>query len=262
MANLFGQATTSLSGRVTDPTGAIVPEVVITISQQAQNITRKTIADASGFYQFLQVPPGSYTIKAEKPGFATLLQTNVLLQVNLPATAELKMEVGNVSQTIAVEAEAPPINTQDASIGNAFNQSAGAFTAVLPVPLDSVQEFRVTVGGQGANQGRSSGGQVSLVTKSGSNQFHGSLYEFHRNTVTSANNWFSNRAGIKREALIRNQLGGSLGGRIIEDRVFIFFNYENRRDASAAAQTRTVPSENLKNGIITIRTNDGVIRTL
>lgn len=312
MANLFGQATTSLSGRVTDPTGAIVPEVVITISQEAQNITRKTIADGSGFYQFLQVPPGNYTIKAEKPGFATLLQTNVLLQVNLPATAELKMEVGNVSQTIAVEAEAPPINTQDASIGNAFNQtqvrqlplltrnvvellslqagvtatgevlgarrdqnnvtldgadvndnqSAGAFTAVLPVPLDSVQEFRVTVGGQGANQGRSSGGQVSLVTKSGSNQFHGSLYEFHRNTVTSANNWFSNRAGIKREALIRNQFGGSLGGRIIKDRVFFFFNYENRRDASAAAQTRTVPSENLKNGIITVRTNDGVTRTL
>ena len=247
-ASLFSQATTSLSGRVSDPTGATVPEAVITITLDSQGLTRKTIGDASGFYQFLQLPPGNYTVKAEKTGFATLLQKNVLLQVNLPATVELKLEVGNVSQTIAIEAEAPPINTQDATIGNAFNQtqvrqlplltrnvvellslqagvtatgevlgarrdqnnvtldgadvndnqSAGAFTAVLPVPLDSVQEFRVTVGGQGANMGRSSGGQVSLVTKSGSNQFHGSLYEFHRNTATSANNWFSNRAGIKR----------------------------------------------------------------
>ncbi|MBM3762458.1 MAG: TonB-dependent receptor [Acidobacteria bacterium] len=311
-ANLFGQATTSLSGRVVDPTGASVPEPVITITLDSQGFNRKTVGDATGFYQFLQLPPGNYIVKVEKTGFATLLQKNVLLQVNLPATVELKMEVGNVSQTIAVEAEAPPINTQDASIGNAFNQtqvrqlplltrnvvellslqagvtatgevlgarrdqnnvtldgadvndnqSAGAFTAVLPVPLDSVQEFRVTVGGQGANMGRSSGGQVSLVTKSGSNQFHGSLYEFHRNTVTSANNWFSNRAGIKREALIRNQFGGSIGGRIIKDRAFFFFNYEDRIDASGAAQTRTVPSESLKNGILTLQTSDGVTRQL
>ena len=311
-ASLFGQATTSLSGRVTDPTGATIPEAVITITLDSQGLTRKTIGDTSGFYQFLQLPPGNYTVKAEKTGFATLLQKNVLLQVNLPATVELKLEVGNVSQTIAIEAEAPPINTQDASIGNAFNQtqvrqlplltrnvvellslqagvtatgevlgarrdqnnvtldgadvndnqSAGAFTAVLPVPLDSVQEFRVTVGGQGANMGRSSGGQVSLVTKSGSNQYHGSLYEFHRNTATSANNWFSNRAGIKRETLIRNQFGGSIGGPIKKDRVFFFFNYENRRDASAAAQNRTVPSEALKQGIITFQTSDGATRRL
>ncbi len=311
-ASLFSQATTSLSGRVTDPTGATVPDAVVTITLDSQGLTRKAVGDTSGFYQFLQLPPGNYTVKVEKTGFATLLQKNVLLQVNLPATVELKLEVGNVSQTIAIEAEAPPINTQDATIGNAFNetqvrqlplltrnvvellslqagvtatgevlgarkdqnnvtldgadvndnQSAGAFTAVLPVPLDSVQEFRVTVGGQGANQGRSSGGQVSLVTKSGSNQFHGSLYEFHRNTATSANNWFSNRAGIKREALIRNQFGGSIGGPIKKDRIFFFFNYENRIDASAAAQTRTVPSEALKQGIITLQTSDGTTRRL
>src|SRR6185503_3168467 len=70
-------------------------------------------------------------------------------------------------------------------------QNAG-FKAALPVPLDSVQEFRTTVAGQGADQGRSSGGQVSLVTKSGSNEFHGSLYEYMRNTLTAANSWFSN----------------------------------------------------------------------
>ena len=73
------------------------------------------------------------------------------------------------------------------------------FNAVLPIPLDSVQEFRVTVAGEGPNQGRSSGGQVALVTKSGSNQFHGSLYEFNRNTATAANTWFNNRSGVPRD---------------------------------------------------------------
>lgn len=309
---LYGQATTSLSGRISDSTGAAIPDVIVTLEMASQGFSRKTVANSTGVYQFLQVPPGTYVVKAEKAGFSALMQSNVLLQVNLPATLDLKLEVGNVSQTIAIEAEAPPINTQDASIGNAFNetqvrqlplltrnvvellslqagvaqsgevlgarkdqnnvvldgadvndnQSAGAFTAVLPVPLDSVQEFRVTVGGQGANMGRSSGGQVSLVTKSGSNQFHGSAYEFHRNTVTSANNWFSNRAGIAREALIRNQFGASLGGPIVKDRAFFFFNYENRIDASAAAQTRFVPTESFKQGIVKFQTSDGVTRQL
>ncbi|MEP7363346.1 MAG: carboxypeptidase-like regulatory domain-containing protein, partial [Acidobacteriota bacterium] len=141
---------------------------------------------------------------------------------------------------------------QTTTVANGSNANGtpgdAGFNAALPVPLDSVQEFRVTVGGQGANLGRSSGGQVTLITKGGSNDFHGSLYEFHRNTVTSANNWFSNRAGIKREALVRNQFGGSVGGRMIRDRAFFFFNYEQRIDASAQSQLRTVPSASLKAG--------------
>src|ERR1700694_3351110 len=83
------------------------------------------------------------------------------------------------------------------------------FNAVLPIPLDSVQEFRVTVAGEGPNVGRSSGGQVALVTKSGSNQFHGSLYEYNRNTQTAANTWFNNQAGVPRLPLVRNQLRAS-----------------------------------------------------
>src|SRR5262249_18814503 len=136
---------------------------------------------------------------------------------------------------------------------------AGGFKAALPVPLDSVQEFKTTVAGQGAAQGRSSGGQVSLVTKSGSNDFHGSLYEFHRNKVTAANNWFSNRAGIPRENLIRNQYGASVGGRIVRNRVFFFVNWEDRKDRSANSVSRAVPSELLKQGIIQFRMSDGSI---
>ena len=135
----------------------------------------------------------------------------------------------------------------------------GGFQAALPIPLDSVQEFRTTVAGQGADQGRSSGGQVSLVTKSGSNEFHGTVYEFLRNKVTAANNWFNNRAGVAREPLIRNQYGASLGGRIVRNRAFFFVNWEDRKDRSALATARSVPSELFKQGIIQFRMSNGQI---
>jgi hypothetical protein len=145
--------------------------------------------------------------------------------------------------------------------GNNANTNGG-FNAVLPIPLDSVQEFRVTVGGEGPNQGRSSGGQVALVTKSGTNQFHGSLYEYNRNTLTAANNWFNNRSGVAREPLIRNQFGASAGGKIVRDRVFYFFNYEQRTDASGVALARAVPSDSLRQGFLKFQLADGSVQTL
>src|SRR4030095_16274137 len=125
-----------------------------------------------------------------------------------------------------------------------------------------VQEFRVTVDGINASQGRSSGGQVSLVTKSGGNQFHGSLYKFPLNTITAANTWCNNRVDVPREPLIRNQFGASAGGPIVRNRAFFFFNYEQRLDASGIAQARTVPSQSLRQGILTVATADGRIHTL
>jgi hypothetical protein len=140
--------------------------------------------------------------------------------------------------------------------------SAAGFNSVLPVPLDSVQEFRVTVAGQDANEGRSAGGQVVLVTKSGTNSIHGSAYEYNRNTAVAANDWFNNRAGIERQTLNRNQFGASLGGPIVKNRAFFFLNYERRIDASALAQERYVPSESLKAGLLTFKDIDGSIHTL
>ncbi|MGA7411275.1 MAG: carboxypeptidase regulatory-like domain-containing protein [Bryobacteraceae bacterium] len=151
--------------------------------------------------------------------------------------------------------------TSQGSNANGTAAVAG-FNSVLPVPLDSVQEFRVTVAGQGANEGRSSGGQVVLITKSGTNQLHGSAYEYNRNTIFAANDFFSNRAGIDRQTLNRNQFGASLGGKIIKDRIFYFFNYERRIDASSLAQERAVPSQNLKNGLLTIPLSNGTVETL
>lgn len=153
--------------------------------------------------------------------------------------------------------------TNDGQGSNANGATANpGFNSVLPIPLDSVQEFRVTVGGQGANEGRSSGGQVALITKSGTNDFHGSAYEFNRNTLTAANTWFNNRSDVPRQPLVRNQFGASLGGRIIKDRAFFFFNYERRLDASGTAQERFVPAESLKNGVLTFAASDGSIQTL
>ena len=142
------------------------------------------------------------------------------------------------------------------------NEGNSGFNAVLPVPLDSVQEFRTTVAGQGADQGRSAGGQVSLVTKGGSNGFHGSAYEYMRNTYTAANTWFNNRAGVARTPLVRNQYGASLGGRIIKNRAFFFFNWEDRKDRSGSNVTRIVPSETYKQGIVGVALNNGTVAQL
>ncbi len=142
------------------------------------------------------------------------------------------------------------------------NAGANGFNSVLPVPLDSVQEFRTTVAGFGADQGRSSGGQVSIITKSGSNQFHGTAYEYNRNTDLTANSWFSNRAGVPRAALIRNQYGASLGGPILKNKLFFFYNWEGRKDRSATAVSRTVPSASLQQGNILVPLKGGPTVTL
>jgi hypothetical protein len=146
------------------------------------------------------------------------------------------------------------------SNANGVNANAG-FNGVLPIPLDSVQEFRVTVAGEGPNLGRSSGGQVALVTKSGANHLHGSLYEYNRNTWFAANTWFNNHAGVPRQPLVRNQFGGSVGGKIVANRVFYFLNYEQRDDASGISQVRAVPSDTLRQGLFQFKSG-GVAQKL
>ena len=132
-----------------------------------------------------------------------------------------------------------------------------AFASVLRVTRDSLQEFRVTTTNPNAEQGRSSGAQVSLVTRSGSNQWHGSLFETHRNTVTTANDFFNNAAGVERPQLLRNIFGGSIGGPIKRDRAFFFFTYEGFREATATSVVREVPLPTLGQGIVRYRTESG-----
>src|SRR5216683_1572134 len=137
------------------------------------------------------------------------------------------------------------------------DQSNGyAFTSVLPTTLDSVQEFRVTTSNYNADQGEGSGAQVSLITKSGTNSFHGSLYEYHRNTITSANDYFVANAeaqsGSKNvpDQLIRNNFGVSVGGPIQKNRLFFFANYEGTRRREQNSTVRSIPSPAMRDGVI------------
>ncbi|MDM7996130.1 MAG: carboxypeptidase-like regulatory domain-containing protein [Acidobacteriota bacterium] len=302
---------TSLYGRVHDPAGAVVTGVTVTLTS-ATGAERTDVTDSLGVYRFLQVQPGKYRIKAERQGFKSAVYENLDLLVDTPTTLDLKLDIGGISETVTVEANAVRLNTQDATLGTAFEatqviqlplesrnvanllslqaavtptgyvsgarsdqsnltldgidvneqQTGEAFASVLRVNPDSLQEFRVTTSTINANQGRSSGGQVSLVTKSGTNEWHGSLYEYHRNTATTANDFFNNRIGEPREKLIRNVFGGSVGGPILKDRFFFFYNYEGRRDAAENSILQKVPTATLGQGIIRYKNSEGGISQL
>jgi hypothetical protein len=152
---------------------------------------------------------------------------------------------------------------------DANDQTRGyAFTSVLRMTPDSIQEFRVATTNYDAQSGRSSGAEITIVTKSGTNAFHGSLYEYNRNTATEANDYFlklaQSAAGQPNKPLqfIRNVYGGSLGGPIKKDRAFFFLNYEGRRDAQQQSAVRVVPSATLRQGIMRYQNADGGITTL
>jgi hypothetical protein len=320
--------TTSLRGEVTDKSGGAIAGVKVTLTNTETGLSRTATSTDSGEYSFLALPPGTYTVTAEKENFQRYEQARLQLQVNLPATHAIVMQVGAATQTVEVSAQLEALNTTDASLGNAFNEAqvkqlplegrnvaellslqpgvaypnsrtdipamdtrkgavngarsdqsnvtvdgisandvgGAAFTSVLPVTLDSVQEFRVSTTNYNSDEGTSSGAQVALVTKSGTDSFHGSVYEYNRNTLTSANDYFVKGSQINNciandiplsqgqcnqaPKLIRNIYGASIGGPIKKDRLFFFLNYEATRRAEAVSQTATVPSQAMRDGVL------------
>ena len=171
---------------------------------------------------------------------------------------ELPLEAGNVPELLSLQAGVAytgnrqdinkEIDTRNGSVNGSHSDQSNitldgvdvntdtkgyAFTSVLPITQDSVEEFRVTTSNYNADEGRSSGAQVALVTRSGNNDFHGSVYYSHRNTITSANDYFVKLAELQSGApnkppkLLRNNFGASLGGPIKKDRLFFFINYED-----------------------------------
>jgi hypothetical protein len=181
-----------------------------------------------------------------------------LLSLQPGVTAEGYVAGARADQT-NVTLDGVDVNEQQTGLDPLTNE---AFSSVLRVTPDSIQEFRVTTTNPNASQGRSSGGQVTLITKGGSNDIHGSLYEFHRNTIFTANNFFNNRAGVPREKLLRNLFGGSVGGPIVKDRAFFFYNYEGRRDAKETSVVQTVPLASLGRGEVRFPDANGNIVTL
>ena len=116
-------------------------------------------------------------------------------------------------------------------------------TIVANAPVDSIQEFRGTTAGDVAGNNGGGGGQFEMVTKSGTNKFHGNINEYHRDTDFEANEWFNNFEGVPRSPLIRNQFGGNIGGPLWKDKVFFFFDYNGRRDTLAEQTERAVPTD-------------------
>ncbi len=317
----WGQAVSSLSGVISDPSGGVIPGATVKIENVAQGLSRETKTDPAGRYSFPQVPPGTFKASVKAAGFSEAVVNDVVLQVNVPRTLDLNMEVGAVTETVAVNAEAAQVNTTDASIGNAITgapilalplngrsivgllalqpgvvftgngstddrdgavnggksdqanvtldgvdvndqMNRDAFSSALRMTPDAVQEFRVTTLNANADSGRSSGAQVVMITKGGTNAIHGSLYEYHRNTLTSANSFFNNSAGVPRQKLIRNVFGASFGGPIKKNRLFFFGNYEGRRDAKDGTALRNVPSMDMRQGILHYQRKDGSLATV
>jgi hypothetical protein len=296
-AVLLAQDSSSMTGVVTDATGAVIPGAVVTLSNPSTGVTFTQTTDNSGSYRFPSVAPGpGYRATFTHDGFSPALVSDITLNVGLTRTQNVHLVVGGEQQTVAVSAgdQTVTLDTTDATIGNNINpeqlnqlpiydrtagisvlfyQQAGVdssqgavtgaridqsevivdgldandvasgqtFAVVGQAPVDSVQQFTGSVAGLNSSAGTGSGAQFQLVTKNGTNKFHGNLNEYHRDTTTEANTWFNNLTGIPRTPLIRNQFGADLGGPVKRDKLFFYFDWADSRIVQSSTAERLVP---------------------
>jgi carboxypeptidase family protein/TonB-dependent receptor-like protein len=316
--------TATISGLVTDSSGAFM----VGVELRLQSVERGTVAVAktngAGLYVFTGVRPGQYQLSATEKGFKTADLLGVIVNVQDHIEQNFRLQVGSVSESVTVTGGAPLINTQDGSVstvvdrefveniplnGRSFQElitlapgvqtnqtSAGdqgqfavngqrananyftvdgvsanvgswyfpgqyaqASAGTLPatniqggfnglVSVDDLQEFRVLTSTFSPEFGRSPGAQVIMVTRSGTNQYHGAVYEYLRNEAFDANDWFANQLGLRRPPLRLNDYGGTLGGPIRlpgydgRNRTFFFFSYENQGLKLPQALRSVVPT--------------------
>jgi Carboxypeptidase regulatory-like domain len=323
------QEAASLTGVVTDNSGATVSGVALKLLDARTGTVYTAKTGELGDYKFLKLPPGpGYLLIATKDGFQTITLSSLYLPIATTTTQNLQLAVGAVSQTVEVKSEGSvSLNTTDITIGNTFDNRAisslpnefrgnaanllrlepgvvsanatnnlddaggnrngsvagaradqdnitvdgidasdfgvgQAFHQVAATPVDAIQEFRTEVANPLADTGRGSGAQTIITTKSGTNQWHGDAREYHRNTITEANDFFNNSSGVPRPTLIRNQFGGNIGGPIKKDKLFFFFDYDGRRDASQVPVNAVVPLDHVRQGgIAYINNNPGCTST-
>lgn len=291
----------TLNGIITDPSGAAIPGSTVLIQNVGTNLQQTALTNASGVYSISQLPPGKYTVTVKKTGFHTSVQTGLVLTVGQVATLNITLQLGEVSQTVAVTANAEQINVTTADLSNVINQqsveelplngrdpsslvllttgtsnvlnsragwlqgsnsfpdetgaSAGGGRQgstyylldgapnmdnyqglAAPFPnADATQEFRVITTNFDAKYGFSPDAVVSIQTKSGTNAFHGGVFEFLRNNDLNAANFFSHQV----DPLKRNQFGGFLGGPVLKNKMFFFLNYQATRSSTAATANAT-----------------------
>ncbi|MBA2355562.1 MAG: carboxypeptidase regulatory-like domain-containing protein [Acidobacteria bacterium] len=314
--------TSSLAGTVTDDQKSAVPGAAVTVASTTTGLSRDVVTNENGGYQLVALPPGAYKVTVSLAGFKTSVVDTVQLGTDSAQRLDVVLAVGGIEESVQVQAEAPIINSTDASLGNVIGtrqilslplearnpvgllslqtgvvfiprnnpettvdprygavsgaradqgnvtldgidvndgQNQNAFTSVLRLTLDSVQEFRVTTSSYGADAGRSSGPQVSLITKSGTNSVRGSGYYVNRDTQFSSNEYFNKLSQLKAgneskpPLLNKNIFGGSVGGPIAKDRAFYFVNYEGLKEKRESVVERAVPSAAMRDGVLTYR---------
>ena len=298
------QNVASITGVVTDQSGAVVSGVDVTLTNALNGDTYHGKTNDAGSYTITEVKPGpGFKIEFTHDGFKSVTVSGIYMNVDSTRTQNAQLTAGGTRETIEVSAASQNVtlDTTDATIGNNFqvqelndlpiqdrsNPSAlfiaqpgvtidGAVTGaridqnrvtvdgldvndmatgqfgyiVGRAPVDSVQEFRGVTAGDLSSETGGGGGQYTLVTKSGSNSFHGALVEYHRDAAMEANDWFNNNAGVSRPPLIRNPFGGNIGGPIMRNKLFFFFDYNGRRDTLTNLVERTVPMDSFRGGAI------------
>jgi hypothetical protein len=160
------------------------------------------------------------------------------------------------------EAQTNTIIGADPANGTDIANLTPSNSTVLRLNSEAIEEFRVTTTNANANQGRSAGAQVTIVSKPGTNDWHGALFEFYRTSAFAANNFFNNKAGVGRPSLIRHTFSGNVGGPILKDRAFFYYSYEGDRITQSASALRTVPLPSLGQGLVRFRNPSGGITTL
>jgi hypothetical protein len=242
---------------VTTPFDALTDRVTtIPVNLSVGDVAVSVTVDAGGLESIKNLSDASLgnNFQAQQISQLPLEGRNVADLLSLqPAVTPSGAVAGGRSDQANITLDGIDVNNQ---------QDATAFSPVLRVTPDSVDEFRVTTTNPDASRGRSAGAQISLITKSGTNDFHGNLFYYHRNDYFNANDWFNNAAGEPREALKRHLYGGSFSGPIVKDRLFFFYNYEGMRESKSVGVTRLVPLASLGQGIIRVFDSSGILRSI
>src|SRR5271157_4572991 len=303
---LFAQSElATLTGTVTDPSQAILANVVITVTNQDTAVTTRSITNQNGLYVIPELRPGVYEVQATLPNFKKYAQTGVTLQVNQTARLDIALAVGDVTDQVTVRSEAPlleadtssrgavidglkivelPLNGRDYNQlallspgvlmatprllsvgftgvfninGNRATQNAfvldgvdnvsyatsyrGMNMQIVQPSVEALEEFKVQTNAYSAEFGRSAGALINAVIKSGTNQVHGSAYEFLRNRDLDSTNFFSNKSGAVKPFRLRNQFGATIGGPIVRNKTFIFGDYAGLRDRTGTVMFSSVP---------------------
>jgi len=299
VTHLLASPVGTIAGNVKDASGAVIPQVKLTLTSTATNAQLTALSNPEGQFQFLELPPATYKLTAEAAGFKKATVAAVLVQVDQITHVDLTLEVGNITESVQVEAAAPLLETDKSTLSSVVDSSnianlplngRQAMDLALMTPgvvptasgtqvfsfnvagarsqsniylldgvsnidtqvnsnlnnfriSDAVQEFAVQTSVSTAEFGRGTGGQVSMVTKSGTNTFHGSLFEYLRNSSFDAADFFTNKARSTKNPLHRNQFGGTVGGPIRKNKTFFFVSYEEFRQIAPTVSLTRVPSD-------------------